>query len=327
MLMTIVGGILAASLAAAPQTDTTFAVQPGSRLQLRNMGGDIVVRTWDRDAVRIEADHSARTVVSVASTGSVVSVRARSSFGPATVVDYRITVPASMNLDLAGTYSDIQVEGAQGEVSAQTVQGDVTIHGGRGNVDARSVQGVVRVDGTRGQVRANSTSEGVRISNVVGEVSAETVSGDIVLTGVDSRQVEVATVSGDLFYDGTIQDGGRYAFVTHNGDVTATVPPRVNAAISFATMNGDLDSSFDVPSSADEHGRRRHTFTLGSGSAQVEFETFSGDIRLRRPGEVRAPEIRSEDEERGSGRTRAPRPPRVEEPPRPPAAPAPRPRP
>lgn len=318
MLMTIVGSLLAASLAAPPQTDTTFPVQPGSRLELRNMGGDIEVRTWDRNAVRIEADHSSRTRVDVQSTGSVVRVNSRSGFGPGSVVDYRITVPASMSLDLSGTYSDIQVTGAQGQVSAQTVQGDVTIRGGRGSVDARSVQGVVRVDGVRGQVRANSTSEGIRISDVVGEVSAETVSGDIVLDRVDSRQVEAATVSGDLFYSGSIQDGGRYSFVTHSGDVTATVPQAANATVAFATMNGELQSSFAVPMTAEGSSHRRHSFTLGSGSAQVEFETFSGDIRLRRPGEVSAPEFRSD----GRGKKgRAPRPLRVmddSQPPRPP---------
>lgn len=311
MLMNIVGALLAVGVAAAPRTDTSFAVQPGSRLELQNMGGEIVVRTWNRNSVRIEAEHSSRTSIGVSNTGSLVVVRARSSFGPANIVDYRITVPASMDLDLSGTYSDIDVEGTQGAVSAQSVQGDITIRGGRGNVNARSVQGVVRVDGVRGEVRASSTSEGIRISNVVGAVAAQTVSGDVVLDHVDSRQVEVATVSGDLFYDGAIQDGGRYSFVTHSGDVTATIAPRTNAAVSFATMNGDLESSFDVPVSVDGRGRRRHSFTLGSGSAQVEFETFSGDIRLRRPGEVQAPEIRSDDRGDMKVKVKPPRPPRV----------------
>jgi hypothetical protein len=31
-------------------------------------------------------------------------------------------------------------------------------------------------------------------------------------------------------------------------------------------------------------GGRRVSYTLGTGSAEVEVETFSGDIRVRRPG-------------------------------------------
>ena len=48
MLLNILTGALLAT--ALPQsTDTTFAVDPGLRLELRNSSGYIVVRTWDRN--------------------------------------------------------------------------------------------------------------------------------------------------------------------------------------------------------------------------------------------------------------------------------------
>lgn len=285
MLATIAGGILAAALAAAPQTDTTFTVQSGARLEVRNTGGDITVRTWDRSAVRIEAEHSSRTEVEVESSGSVVRVQARSRYGPANIVDYRITVPASMSLDLSGMYSEIDVQGAQGEVTAHSVQGGISVRGGRGSVSARSVQGEVLVEGAQGQVRAGSTSEDVRIVGASGEVYTETVSGDIYLERITSGRVEAATVSGDVYYDGTIQPRGRYSFVTHSGDVVASVPEGADATITIATLNGDVDASFPLPSRGDDPGRRIN-YTLGSGSAQVEMETFNGDVALRRPGEV-----------------------------------------
>lgn len=285
MLATIAGGILAAALAAAPQTDTTFTVQPGTRLEVRNMGGDITVRTWDRNAVRIEAEHSSRTEVDVESSGSVVRVQARSRRGPANIVDYRITVPASMSLDLSGMAAEIDVQGAQGEVAAQSVQGGVTVRGGRGTVSARSVQGEVRVEGAQGEVRAASTSEDVTVVGASGEVFAETVSGDIYLERITSGRVEAGTVSGDVYYDGGIQPRGRYSFITHSGDVVASVQEGADATISVATLNGEVEASFPLPPRGDDGGRRV-SYTLGSGSAQVEMETFSGDVQLRRPGEV-----------------------------------------
>ncbi|MEW5930261.1 MAG: DUF4097 family beta strand repeat-containing protein [Gemmatimonadota bacterium] len=285
MLATIAGGILAAALAAAPQTDTTFTVQPGARLEVRNMGGDITVRTWDRSAVRIEAEHSSRTQVDVESSGSVVRVQARSRTGPANIVDYRITVPASMSLDLSGMAAEIDVQGTQGEVSAQSVQGGVTVRGGRGTVSARSVQGEVLVEGSQGEVRAASTSEDVRVVGASGEVFAETVSGDIYLERIASARVEAGTVSGDVYYDGAIQPRGRYSFITHSGDVVASVQEGADATISVATLNGEVEASFPLPSRGDDGGRHV-SYTLGSGSAQVEMETFSGDVQLRRPGEV-----------------------------------------
>lgn len=330
MLATIAGGILAAALAAAPQTDTTLAVQPGSRLEVRTTGGDITVRTWDRNAVRIEAEHSSRTLVDVESSGTVVRVRARSRFGPANAVDYRITVPASMSLELSGMYTEIDVQGTRGDVSAQSVQGDITVRGGRGSVSARSVQGAVLVEGAEGQVRVASTSDDVRVVGASGEVYAVTVSGDVYLERVTSGRVEAGTVSGDVYYDGTLQPRGRYSFVTHSGDVVASVPEGADATITVSTLNGDVDASFPLPSGGDGTGRR-FEYTLGSGSAQVEMETFSGDVALRRPGEVarQLGEVREQAAERertreAARRAREARAPgdRGEPAPRPPAMPS-----
>lgn len=310
MLATIVGGILAAALAVAPQTDTTFSVQPGARLEIRNTGGDLVVRTWDRDAVRIEAEHSSRTYVEVRNSGSVVRVQARSSLGPANIVDYRITVPASMSLDFSGMHSDVSVDGVQADVSVTTVQGDVTIRGGRGSVSARSVQGTVIVENSQGQIKASSTSDDVRVVDVSGDVSAETVSGDIYLERIRSSRVDAGTVSGDVYYDGAIQPRGRYSFVTHSGDVIASVQEGADVTVSVGTLNGDLNASFPLPT-RDDRGRRV-TFTLGSGSARLELETFSGDVELRRPSEVAAvlEEARARTTRREQARRTAPRPPR-----------------
>lgn len=321
MLAIIAGGLLAAALAAPPQTDTTFAVQPGARLEVRNTGGDITVRTWTRNEVRIEAEHAQRTEVEVESSGSVVRVRARSRFGPGNTVDYRITVPAAMSLDLSGMNADVDVQGARGEVSAQSVQGGITIRGGRGNVSARTVQGEVLVEGAEGQVRAASTSGEVRVVGGSGEVYAESVSGDVFLERVASGRVEAGTVSGDVYYDGTIQPRGRYSFVTHSGDVMASVQEGADVTVAVATMNGDLDASFATPSREDDRGRR-FSFTLGSGSARLELETFSGDVLLRRPAEVTAAlaAARTRAAEREKAReARTPRAPRAA--PRPPAAP------
>src|SRR3989442_3601767 len=59
------------------------------------------------------------------------------SLGPSEVMDYTITVPVSMALALSGVYTDITVEGSQGEITAETVQGEVKVTGGSGFVSPR----------------------------------------------------------------------------------------------------------------------------------------------------------------------------------------------
>ena len=279
--------LVVTSLALQANTDTTFAVRPDARLNVRTMGGDITIRTWNRAAVRIQAEHGSRDRLVVENTGAMVNVRSRSERGPGGIVDYQITVPATMNLDLAGQHSEITVEGTRADVNANTLNGDVRVQGGR-QVSARSVQGQVVVTGARGRVQANSVSDDIRISDVEGEITAEAVSGDVTLSRIQSSQVNVSTVSGDLFYDGTIRERGAYRFATHSGDVVAAIPAGSSATVTVATVNGELDSSFPVRVSDARRGRR-FSFALGGGSARLEMESFSGDIRLRRSGEVRPP--------------------------------------
>ena len=287
MMMCVVATVLS-TLAFGTRTDTTLGVRPGTRLDVNNFGGEIAVQVWERNAVRVEATHSSRVQVVIEGTGSSVEVRARSSRGVPLPgrVDYRITVPRWMALVLSGIYTDVSVEGTKGEVSVETVKGDVNVRGGEGFVKLSSIQGSVTVDGARGRLEASSVNEGVNVSDVVGDVSVEAVNGDVQLRGIVSLLVEAATVNGDVTYIGAVRDGGRYRFASHNGDLIVAIPERANATVSVATFDGEFESSFPVQLTEARKGRR-FNFTLGSGSAQIDLETFDGTIKLSRAVMIR----------------------------------------
>jgi DUF4097 and DUF4098 domain-containing protein YvlB len=273
------------SLTMQGQTDTTFAVPAGASLSVNNFGGAIVVRGWNQDRVKIHAEHGRRGRVDVSLVGGTVSVKASSRQGAPSVVDMEITVPQAMALTLGGTYAEITVEGVTGPIRAETVEGEVNVRGGRGNITLSSIQGSVTLADASGRIEVTSVNEDVELANVSGEIKVETTNGEVTLTGIRASSVEAATINGDVMYDGTINDGGSYAFSSHNGDITVTVPERANVTITAATANGDIDASFPLPVTGTP-GRRRWTFKLGSGSARLEAESFQGDIQLRRPGEI-----------------------------------------
>jgi DUF4097 and DUF4098 domain-containing protein YvlB len=264
------------------QTDTTFKVQPGSRLHVNNFGGEIVVNTWNKNAVRVEASHSSRIRVYVQEAGGQVEVSANSRRGIPGRVDFKISAPAWMALQLDGVYTNVEVDGAKNEVSAETVNGDVTLKGGEGYIKLSSVGGMVQVIGARGRLELSSVNEGVNVNDVEGEVSAEAVNGDVVLDGVRSKLIEVATVNGDVRFLGTIAADGRYKFSSHTGDLEIVLPERVDANISVSTFSGDFESDFPVMLRETKKGKR-FSFRLGDGSALIELETFQGTINLRRP--------------------------------------------
>ena len=281
MLMTL------ATLAAfgiAQQTDTTFPVRAGARLEVNNFGGEIAIKTWSKSAVRITASHSSRDRIMIDASDQLVRVKSESRRGPSQLVEYDITVPTTMALELSGVYTDITVDGAQGEISAETVEGGVKVSGGVGTVSLKSVQGEVTLEKARGRIDLNSVNEAITATAISGDLSVETVNGDITLTQIESANTEANTVNGDVVYDGTIKDGGRYRFSTHDGNLRVSIPEKAGVSVSVSTFDGDFSACFPVQLS--RKTKHRFDFTIGSGSARVELESFNGDIKICRPGAV-----------------------------------------
>jgi hypothetical protein len=286
------------ALLAGPDLDTTVAVQRGQRLEISAQTGEIVVRTWARNAVRIQATGENLARIGIDQSASVVSIRGAASRGAPGSVSFELSVPAWMSLRLSGVNTGMRVTGTDAPVTVETLNGDVEVTGGNGLVSLRSVQGAVTLIGAKGKLDVNSVNSEVRVRDVSGELQAETVNGDIRLEKVQSDNVEASTVNGDVAYDGTIRASGRYRFATHNGDVTVTVAEGTSAVVSVATFQGDFESSFPV-TLTERHGKR-FEFTLGGGSARIDLESFGGTIRLVRPGA--AAERRHADEERDRDR-------------------------
>jgi hypothetical protein len=267
------------------QTDTTFAVPQGARLQVETQGGDITVRAWDRNQVRVQAAHSRRTHVSVQVSGAVVIVEAEADRGPANLVDYTLTVPAWMALNLNGMYSTIDVTGVRGAVAAETLEGDITVKGPAESLKLESVQGRIIAEGARGAATLTTVSEGIEASDMQGDLIAETVSGSIILRQINAKVVEAETVSGTIILDGRILDGGSYTLLTHSGGVMVTVAEGSNVNIAAATGSGSVRATFPLPAT-ETRSRRRQSYRLGSGSATLDIEAFSGSILLLRPAEM-----------------------------------------
>lgn len=273
----------------APETDQTVQVTRGARLTLENFAGDVTIRGWDRDTLRVQARHGSRTKINIVNNPTSVTITA-SQNGPS-AVDYEISAPAWMAVRVSGTYTFINIEGMQGEVVAETTQGDVVSRGGTGAIRASSIMGQVTVDGARGRVTASSVNDSVRIANTSGDVSAESNNGSIELSNVTSSNAEVNTINGHIRFEGPIADGGRYRFTTHNGGITVGVPENSNATFTVRTYQGRFSSplKLDGPPASEVRRGRRTTYTLGNGSAEMELESFGGSIVVGPPGTVTDP--------------------------------------
>jgi len=263
----------------AIDTDTTFDVNPNAVLGVRNHGGEIVIRTWDRNQVRLEASYSSDDRVKILQSESSVKIKSEARHGHPDQVDYEITIPRTMAVDLWGFDSDISVDGAQNGVRAETMSGDIDLRDVAGEVSLRSVEGDITLVRGSGSLEINCVEGEVSVVDFDGSIFAESIDGDITLSEIASDRVEAKTVDGDVQYDGTIRDDGRYRLTTHDGDVVVSVPVNANATVSVATFDGEFEADFPVQLKGAEASRKL-SFTLGDGSARLELHSFDGDIRL-----------------------------------------------
>lgn len=283
--------ILAAAVllpaAAGAQTatvDTTFAAPSDGRLELHNQMGSVRVVAWNQARVRVIARRSTAVPVEIERSGVVVSVQAPRQMQRGARIDYEVTVPAGMDLELHGMNSPMSVDGSNGAIEIHTINGDVDVRGGRDRIEIATVNGSVQLQGARGRVEVTTVNEAVTLRDVSGDgIVVNGVNGSVRLEDVDARAVEATTVSGEIRYRGTLRPGGTYELSSHNSSIVMFVPSGASARFQVETYNGTLHTRFPVTLQEGAHGKR-FEFTLGSGEARVSLTSFNGTIDLRRPG-------------------------------------------
>lgn len=276
--------------------DTTIAVSRGTALQIANFAGQVSVKTWDKNAVRILTDASDGSQIVIRRDGEVLLVKAYSKRMAERSIDLNLIAPIWMDLDVSGIHTDVIIDGTKGRVHVETVHGDIAVSGGRG------------------QIELNAVNQDIHLVDASGIVLSETVNGDMTFQRIESDSVDVSTVNGEIFYEGSIQNRGVYRFTSHNGDIAVALPKTADAMVNVSTFSGEFASDFPVSLTETRKGRQ-FCFMLGRGSARVDLESFQGTIHIFRPG-ARGPVADME-----SPHVRTPTPPKPPKEPKAPKAP------
>ena len=281
------------------------------RFTLSNVSGDIVVTAGGGDEVSIEAikrtrgekGELGRVLIVVDDRAGRVDVRTEhdqnrtgSRQGDHVSVDYTVTVPASVSVDVHSVSGSVKVTGVHGSLRAETVSGEVTINDAPRLEAAKTVSGDVSLTGVTadGDLSAGSVSGNVRAKGLKARgLDLGSVSGDINVTDVTCDRLGVKTVSGGVEYAGGIAKGGRYEINAHSGTVRLQLTNPAGFELNAISFSGSIRSELPMTISSestrqsDSSGSRSrrgpmssHAMraTFGDGSATLVVRTFSGDI-------------------------------------------------
>src|SRR5262245_21204854 len=125
----------------------------------------------------------------------------------------------------------------------------------------RTVNGEVSAEKMPASAQVYTVNGSIRAS-AAGTVEAETVNGSI-----------IAAMGSTTWKDGL-------EFSTVNGSITLQLPPKFDADLSVATLNGEIDTDFPFQVTG-KIRRNKLVGTVGKGGPDLSLETVNGDIRLR----------------------------------------------
>lgn len=268
---------------ATVRIDTTIAVAQGTSLELNNFAGDISVTAWSKNAVRVLAERGRRDRIVIGMREKTLVIGSFNLRGGPSAVEYTLSVPTWMPLQITGVDSEISVEGVKAAVHASSVKGDVRVRGGGGAVEASSIEGSVVVRDSDGPLTVSTVNNDLTLERVSGTVDAQSINGSIRLAEIVGRSVDASSVNGIVRFTGAFRPQGRYRFASHNGNLLVGVPQNAGLDVSVATFNGEFESQLPVVLGPRQKGKR-FNFTLGQGGASLELESFQGLIQLVRDG-------------------------------------------
>ncbi len=201
-------------------------------------------------------------------------------FGPSISIDFDIQAPYETEADLDSGSGDQTVRDIRGPVRAEAGSGDIEVTGIEGEVTVSTGSGDIKVVGAA-KVSAKAGSGDIELRQIAGDVKIDVGSGDVTLHEIGGS-VQIDTGSGDIQAESGLGAGTRWQLETSSGDVTVSLPAEARFALVVETSSGKIETDFPLTVTG-KLSRRALRGTVGeSPSAQINIETSSGDIQIKK---------------------------------------------
>jgi len=290
----------------AEQTDTfsrKIRIARDGRVSISNVSGEVVVNATGGDEVSIDAvkhwrggsDLRDRVNIVVDERPARVEIRTEyPSFwrGGDVSVDYNISVPAGVALEVHSVSGRVRVTGVKGAVRLETVSGATTTADTPGVEYVHTVSGEIEIGGISHEnaVSMSSVSGRIQVNGIKArEVELSTVSGEMVLRDASCARVTAKSVSGAFEYSGALTRNGRYEVNSLSGTLHFALAGNTGFELHANSSSGSIRSDFPMtvggPQTPEIRRGRRGPgdsldATFGDGSASVNVRTFSGSITI-----------------------------------------------
>lgn len=288
-LMTLTASTAYAAETGTPINETRPAKADGT-IWVHNLAGSVKIQGWDKNEVHVTGTLGAGSKrLEINNDGDGIDIRVvlpehtRNNVDGSELV---IEVPKASRISVDTVSADIDAARLTGTARLKSVSGNVKLDSSDSDITASSVSGDVDVTGSaaNAHINAHGISNEVRVSGVDGDLRAESISGTVKVFGKNRlNRAQLNSTSGNVEFAAELTRGGNYTFNSTSGNVELSFPKAPDARFDISTFSGNIDNGFGPkPQRVSDYGPGMELhFTNGTGSAQVDARTLSGNISLR----------------------------------------------
>lgn len=269
---------LSSAHAAETRKEAKIDIAPGGTVNIISGGGSVALHSGSgRQVLATYTVHSDKIEVDQNTSADRQRVELRTHALPGQQptadearVDYDVTVPAGVSVNVSTTSAPITAEGLSGDLGLSSETGQIAI-----------------ASALKSHVRVRSMAAPITLKDVtLSRVDIQSAGGAVQLSNVTGQRISVGTTSGNIEYHGDCSGGGDYIFTTHSGAIDVTLPPTASVDLSARSTTGAVENAFPLQekhhnSFVPQQGRS-FAGTSNSGSSSVELQSFSGKIRVKK---------------------------------------------
>ncbi|CAH9054884.1 hypothetical protein PSECIP111951_02687 [Pseudoalteromonas holothuriae] len=296
---------------ATQKIDEQITIPVNGKVVVENQRGEITIKTWDENSFKVSGtlDEKAKGY-KLETNGSVTEFivqmpkqyRGWKNARDGSILT--IYMPKSSELNFEGVSVDIKaselhagtyIKTVKGNIKASDLKGKISLQTINGDIDGLNLNGNIHYETVNGEINDRNSAGKLKIDAVNGDIESDTSAQDVRLENVNGEvglrinelaELRLNTVNGEI--DVRIKKLKKNANInmdTVSGDVSLYLPANVSARFDI-----DMHAGGNVINELSEHEvkkskwgpSRELEFVLNGGDADIEIDTVSGHIELKK---------------------------------------------
>ena len=225
----------------------SYALSATGRVSIANINGDVHIRAWDRNEVKVDA--------------------VKRAYSPQRLSEVTIDVNSSADSVIIKTKypeRNLTFETRNRENNPASVEYTLTVPRGASINSAELVNGSLDIEGVKGDVRVSLVNGELKAGGLGGEVKLSTVNG--------TQEVNVTT----------LDEAKSLTLNSVNGPIVLIVPSGANAQVRASTVHGAITNDFGLTVNEGQYVGRDLTGQIGSGGPRIRLNNVNGSIAIKR---------------------------------------------